>query len=627
MLLTRLTDFATANRGGVAAFHRDREFRWNLNIDTDPTGQIVKASLTPLRSVDKPNRGVVHTVPASTRTVGVSPNLGSDDVQYVLGRGDDTSKPDRVRLCHEAFVELVAQWAESVDRGIDRVPHTLRAFYRDGWMAGLALSEELKAKDGVLVTVDGVGVHRSPSAGPFWSGRVAATKGSGRVGLCMVCARTGALANTIPGKVASGLVPGASNDAALISINEPTFGYDLATQLTHTPICMVCADDITVGLTGLLSSPTNSLSRAGQDARLAWWSTGSGATDMMGLLFEPDPAQVGRLLSSVYSGKPMPQVVDAGRFCWLAVSGQVARILVREWVDMPLVAADPGTVSHAGNVGAWFDDHEIVPRYPEPVTLTSGKSLPAGRRWQDVRHMAASLGRWDTTTNKGYLPFVAKGGRPNPGRPNDALRRLLEAAVLNRPLPAGLRAHLMHRIASDRRIDDVRAGLVRLGLIRSPQLRSTDMTVPKGLDTTNDNPAYVAGRLFAVLESIQYKAHNPPRKGTTETVGDVPGTGEPEQARRATVNATFGDRYFRSAMMSPKPALLQGVRLSSAWVAKIRRRDGDQRANGCKAELDTLYAALQFPHGCPLRANLYEQEWFVLGYFHQRNARKAETSK
>ncbi|MFD4433713.1 type I-C CRISPR-associated protein Cas8c/Csd1, partial [Nocardia sp. NPDC058497] len=430
MLLTRLTEFAADNRGGVPAFHRDREFRWNLNIDTNASVGIVKASLTRLRSVDKPNRGVVHTVPAATRTVGVSPNLASDDAQYVLGRGDEKSKPDRVRACHEAFVELVARWADSVDPATDRVPHIVRQFYRDGWLSKLADVEGLSAKDGVLVTVDGVGAHRSPSAATFWAERVAATKGSGRSGLCMVCARTGALANTIPGKVPAGLVPGASNDAALISINEPTFGYDLATQLTHTPICMVCADDITVGLTRLLSSPTNSLSRAGQDAQLAWWTTGGASSDLMSLLFDPNPAEVHKQLSSVYNGRPVQQPVDVGRFCWLSVSGQVARILVRDWVDMPLAAADPGMVSHTGNVRAWFDDHEIVPRYPQPVTLADGTTLPAGRRWQDIRHMAASLGRWDTTTNKGYLPFVAKGGRPNPGRPNDALRRLLEAAVL-----------------------------------------------------------------------------------------------------------------------------------------------------------------------------------------------------
>ncbi|MFI8974251.1 type I-C CRISPR-associated protein Cas8c/Csd1 [Nocardia asteroides] len=624
-----MTEFAAANRGGVPAFHRDREFRWNLDIGTDAAGEIIKAGLAPLRSVDRPNRGVVHTVPAATRTVGVSPNLCSDDAQYVLGRGDEKSKPDRVRQCHEAFVDLVARWADSVDPEADAVPHIVRRFYRDGWTSKLDGIEELSAKDGVLVTVDGVGVHRSPTAAAFWATRVAATKGSGRTGLCMVCARTGALANTIPGKVPSSLIPGATNDAALISINEPTFGYDLATQLTHTPVCMLCADDITVGLTGLLSSPTNSLSRAGQDAQLAWWTTGNSSSDLMGLLFDPDPAEIRMYLSAVVSGRPSVSGPDAGRFCWLAVSGQVARILVRDWVDMPLAAADPAAVSHTANVRAWFDDHEIVPRYPDPVTLADGKTLPAGRRWQDVRHMAASLGRWDTATNKGYLPFVPKGGRPNPGRPNDALRHLLEAAVLNRSLPAGLRSHLMQRIGSDRRIDDVRAGVVRLGLTRSPQLRSTNMTVPKGLDTTVDNPAYLAGRLFAVMESIQYKAHNPPSRQNTSDVaaGAAAGADDASQARRSSVNATFGDRYFRSAMMSPKPALLQGVRLSSAWVAKIRRRDGDQRANNCKADLDELYAALQFPHGCPVRSNLYEQEWFVLGYFHQRNARKTKISK
>ncbi|MGC4989954.1 type I-C CRISPR-associated protein Cas8c/Csd1 [Nocardia salmonicida] len=623
MLLTRLTAFADAHRGTVPAFHRDREFRFNLNIDTDASGAIVKAAILPLHNPDKPKRGVVHTVPASTRTVGVSPNLASDDAQYVLGRGDEKSKLDRVRQCHEAFVGLVGAWADSVEPSFDPVPHILRRFYRGDWAARIGEVEGLVAKDGVLVSIDGVPAHRSPSAATFWEAQVAVTKGSGRTGLCMVCAEVGALANTIPGKVASNLVPGASNDAALISINEPTFGYDLATQLTHTPICMGCADNITVGLTALLSSATHSISFPGQDTRLAWWTTDTADSDFLSILFDPDPGDVQKLLSSVYTGRSVARPSDVGRFCWLAVSGQVARIMVRDWVDMPLAAAGPDAVSHTGNIRAWFDDQEIVPRYPEPVTLADGRILPAGKKWQDVRRMAASLGRFDPTTNR-YLPFVAKGGRPNPNRPNDALRRLLDAAVLNRPLPPALRAHLMHRIGSDCRVDDVRTSLVRLGLTRSPEIRRNHVSVPKGLDPTCTEPAYLAGRLFAVLESIQYKAHNPPRKNNSD---DATGTADGVQPRRASVNSTFGDRYFRSAMMSPKPALLQGVRLSNAWVAKIRRRDGEQRANGCRSELSDLYAALQYPDGCPVRSNLYEQEWFVLGYFHQHHARKAQASK
>ncbi|MFC4375551.1 type I-C CRISPR-associated protein Cas8c/Csd1 [Nocardia halotolerans] len=614
-----MTDFAAAHRGGVPAFHRDRELRWTLDIATDIAGQIVSAVLSPLRSVDKPKRGVVHTVPASTRTVGVSANLAIDDAQYVLGRGDEKSKPERVRQCHEAFVELVCLWADSVDPEVDPVPHVLRRFYRDGWLAKVAEVEELTAKDGVLVSVNGVPAHRSPSVAGFWAERVGASKGSGRRGLCMVCAQTGALANTIPGKVPAGLIPGASNDAALISINEPAFGYDLATQLTHTPICMRCADDITVGLTSLLSSAEHSLSYPGQDTRLAWWTTDTDEPDVMSMVVEPNSTDVREFLAAVNSGKGRFRP-DGGRFCWLGVSGQVARILVREWVDMPFADADPAMVSHFGNVAAWFADHELVPRRSKPVTLPDGRSIPAGKPWQGLGRMAACLGRWDAT-QKRYLPFVPKGVRPNPDRPNHVVRHLLEAAALRRPLPVGMRAHLIHRICSDGRLDDTRMSLIRLGLTRSPHIRSATMTVPKTLDPLCTEPAYLAGRLFAVMENLQYRAHNPPRKNNTDAGDDQLSESGSD---RSGVNATFGDRYLRSAVMSPKPALIQGFRLSTAWVAKIRRRDGDAHAIWWDRQLQEVYGQLQEAGGSPLRCNLVQQEWFAMGRYQQRYTAKAQ---
>ncbi|MEV0027943.1 type I-C CRISPR-associated protein Cas8c/Csd1 [Nocardia sp. NPDC050793] len=622
MLLERLAAYADDHRGEVAAFHRDREFRWSLDITTDGGIGVRKVSLLEVRDGERPLRGVVHTVPASTRTVGVSANLAADDAQYVLGRGDEKSNPARVAQCHEAYVDLIHAWADSVTPQEDRIPHVLTAFYRGGGCGKLPESEGLQAKDGVLTTVDGKLAHRSSTAAQFWRDRVASTKGSGRSGICLVCHTVRPLANTIPGKVPASLVPGASNDAALVSINERSFGYDLTTQLTHTPICMSCADDVMVGLTGVLSSD-HTKAYSGQDTRLAWWTMETGASDYMSLVFQPDPDDVGELFRSVHSGKPPAPERLAGRFCWLAVGGQVARIMVREWVDMPLAAEDPDIVNHDANVAAWFSDHEIVPRRSAPVTLPDGTQIPAGRRWHSVTAMAASLGRWDPDLVKNrYLPFVGKNSKsagPNPDRPDSALRHMLDVAVLNRPVPVALRVHLLHRICSDGHVDDVRAALIRLSATRSPDRRRT-MPVPMGLDESCTDPAYVAGRLFAVLEQMQRAAHQPPKQQAGHA---GPAGGE---TARASLNSTFGDKYFRSAVVSPRPALIQGHRMSSAWLSKIRRRDGDGRAHWHKQRVEKLCQILSMPIGCPLRNGLRQQEWFVLGYYHQLGGNSNESS-
>ncbi|MEU6830485.1 type I-C CRISPR-associated protein Cas8c/Csd1 [Nocardia beijingensis] len=611
MLLERLTSYARENRSAVPAFHRDREFRWKLDIRTN-----LAPTLQPLRDQDRPKRGVVHTVPASTRTVGISPNLAADDAQYVLGWGDDSTDESRVADCHSAFVALIDDWAAEVPAEQDRIPHLLADLYRSGALAALARPEEVRAKDGVVIAVDGRYAYRSPSAAEFWRTRVGLTKGSGRSGVCMVCRRLAPLANTIPGKVPATLVPGASNDTALVSINERVFGYDLAPQLTHTPICLTCADDVMVGLTGVLSSD-HALTYSGQDTRVAWWVAETDEPDRMQLMLEPDPAEVDAFFESVHQARERTQRLH-GRFCWLAVGGNVARIMVREWLDIALTSKDDGVVNHDTNILAWFTDHKNTPRRTQPLRRRDGTEIPAGKWVHSPTALAACLGRWDENSKR-YRPFGAK----NADRPDHALHQLLRVAVLNEPLPVAMRSHLIHRIRSDSRIDDHRAALVRLALSRNPH-RPKDDTVPMSLDETCTDPAYIAGRLFAALEDTQRAAHRKPKsEPDSSTEPDQEAAGD---VARREVNSTFGDRFLRRAVDTPRPVLVQGRKEAAAWLTKIRRRDSSRRAGWYKNRLTELYDLLEQAGGVPMRNNLRQQEQFILGYHHQLAHRTIPTS-
>lgn len=609
MLLERLASYAGEHRDGVPAFHRERSFRWKLDLKSDD-GVVTQARLSRLKDETNPKRGVVHVVPVSTRTVGISPNLAADDAQYVLGWGDEDSKPSRVSECHEAFVGLIQDWAAAVPEETDPIPRVLAAAFRSRAWAELQRPEDLRAKDGVLIAVNGQYAYQSASAARYWQERVGEKKGSGRRGVCMVCQKFSALANTIPGKVSSTLVPGTSNDAALVSINERVFGYDLAAQLTHTPICLVCADDVMVGLTGVLSSQ-HALTYSGQDTRLAWWVADTDEPDHMDLILDPNPAEVDTLFQSIPQAKERRQRLE-GRFCWLAIGGNVSRIMIREWNDIALASSEPDTVSHDTNVIAWFADHKNTPRRAQPVTLRDGNEIPPGRWVHSPQAMAASLGRWDPTGNR-YRPFGAK----NADRPDQALHQLLRVAVFNEPVPVSMRAHLMHRIRNDGHLDDIRAALVRLSLSRCPQ-RSKEVRIPMSLDETCTDPAYVAGRLFAVLEDTQRSAHR--RLSRTREDG-----GE-EDTIGGEVNSTFGDRFFRRAVDTPKPVLVQGRQDAAAWLTKIRRRDNTALANWHKNRLDSLYALLDRAGGVPVRTNLRQKEQFILGYHHQHAHRPPKTA-
>lgn len=573
MLLQRLKDYAE-NHAGVAAFHRERVFAWQINLDS--RGRLRSHDLQQLVNPDNTRRpvGMTHVVPAMVRTVGVAANLAADDVQYVLGWSDQTTRPDRVAECHAAFVDLIERWAASPEATGDPVAAAVATFYRSGDISAISQPEGYSAKDGVVISVDGTFAHQAVSVPAFWAREVIRRKGSDREGRCLVCGQVQPLLDTIPSKIPGRLIPGASNDAALVSVNAAVFGYDLIPQLVCTPICLGCGESTTAGLHALLSSP-DSTTYSGQDSRMAWWITG-GSDRAVCLLDDPDAGEITELLQSLNQAeRPAASRLDA--FCSLTVGGNIARVVVRDWIEMPLADV-------VENIGQWFDQHQIVSRWE-------------GNRYHSVGRFALVTGRWLPKVGK-YAPFGATGAN----RPPNIHRELMRAALRGQPIPMHVLVHLLNRIRTDGRVDDARAALLRLSLNRSPLTPAREKPMPD-LDPANTDPAYVSGRLFAVYEQIQWDCHQPVRTGDEKTTP-------------TRLNVTFGDRYFAGAIASPRAALMNGARDSTAWLRKLRRRSPGAAVNSEK-RVDELYRLLD-SDGIPARLTPTQQASFVVGYHHQR---------
>ena len=73
-----------------------------------------------------------------------------------------------------------------------------------------------------------------------------------------------------------------------------------------------------------------------------------------------------------------------------------------------------------------------------------------------------------------------------------------------------------------------------------------------GLMADNRDPAYLSGRLFAVLESIQMDAN--------------PG-----------INATIRDRYFNSACAAPASVFPVLIKLKNSHMKKLEREKGSSK--------------------------------------------------
>lgn len=575
MLLTRLAEYARENTDS-APFHREREFTWRLDLSTDDR----PARLTDIRQPDAKGklRGQKHTTPAVTRTVGVAPNLGADDVQYVFGWGDDTTRPARVTDCHTQFVALISAWANAAQD--DPAAAAVREFYQRQEYIDWPVPAGCKAKQGVLLAVDGELITRRPSLQRFWTEEVTRRKGSKNSGhgLCLVCGQTNPLLESMPGMVAKRLVPGAGNDVALVSVNELVFGYGLTMGLRHTPICFSCGDAVNTGLTHLLGSQHATV-YPGQDSIMTWWVVGAPAHDIFDVMPRTaDPDAVNRLLSKLHSGAleqaaELAQRWDSDqRFCSVTLGGNASRIMIREWTDMPLAAV-------ARNLALWYDHMLMVsPRQDAPIAHGLWNLLLATGRWEASRDR--SSGR--------YVGLDSNSGH----RPQHIQRDLLARALRGIPLPPSVLHHVLHRIASDGHIDILRAALLRLALCRPDD---KEPRVSPGLDQKSHDTAYVSGRIFAQLEKIQYHAHD------------------------GQLNTTFGDRYFAGAIGNPTPALLAGRKLAASWLSKIRRRPTTRsKAFALAQELDDLQNRLD--HCEPLTGHLppAQQAQFVLGYHQQR---------
>ena len=108
------------------------------------------------------------------------------------------------------------------------------------------------------------------------------------------------------------------------------------------------------------------------------------------------------------------------------------------------------------------------------------------------------------------------------------------------------------------------------------------------MDENNLQPAYLCGRLLAVLEQVQYVAVSP--------------------------KATLIDRFYGTASTAPASVFSRLLKGAQAHLGKLRKeRFGTYTA--LQTRLEEVMANLT---GFPKVLTLEEQGWFSLGYYHQR---------
>jgi CRISPR-associated protein Csd1 len=167
----------------------------------------------------------------------------------------------------------------------------------------------------------------------------------------------------------------------------------------------------------------------------------------------------------------------------------------------------------------------------------------------------------------------------------EVLRSILSGAPYPRTL---LSAALIRLRAGDDSSTGWHAAAIRAVLARNPHKKEPP---PVSLNREDPSPAYQLGRMFAMAEVAQRMA--------------LPG-----------INATIRDRYFGAASATPAsvfPLLLRGMQ---NHLSKLRK---DRKGGFIEKEMDQIMD--QLSGRMPRSLRLEEQGLFVIGYYHQRQAR------
>ena len=178
------------------------------------------------------------------------------------------------------------------------------------------------------------------------------------------------------------------------------------------------------------------------------------------------------------------------------------------------------------------------------------------------------------------LSQKSKNEKVNPA----LLSSLMESMINGARLPVSLMENILRRVKADpgdQKVNAVRAGIIKAWVNRASKKEELKVA----LDRENYRPAYLCGRLFAVLEKIQ------------------------QEASGNSLNRTIKDGYFASASARPSVVFPKLIRLSQYHLNKVKSPVYFNKLTGeIIGHLDG---------GFPDTLFLKEQGEFIVGYYQQ----------
>jgi CRISPR-associated protein Csd1 len=533
--------------------------RWLIDLDLQ--GNLHGFVATEGRG-GKRDRGKEILAPHIGRAAGVRAKLLADNGEYVLGVARKESKPVRVAQCHTDFVALVKQCADATQESIVKAVYQ---FLERLSVCSVALPAGFDPAHVLTFRVDGTLPIDLPSVRRFWAS-TATSSGDDSSGpvpdlmQCLICGEVRPPVKRLPMKIKR--IPGGQTSGmALISANAPAFeSYGLEASLI-APTCQACGERFSNAANALIEDEHTHIT-VGPVVYVFWTKAEDDGFSVASLLLTPEPDAVQALIRSAFSGHAATLEIDTTPFYATAFSASGARVVVRDWLDTTVAEVKR-------HLARYFALQRIVDR-------DGAEGKPFG-----LRALATSTVREPSKDLQKDLP-------PN------VPQALLQMALKGGPLPMGLLFQVVKRSRAEQAVTRNRAALVKMVLLSQQPALSPEENIMVQLDAENQNPAYLCGRLLAVLEAVQRAA--------------IPGA-----------NTTITDRFFGAASTAPASVFGPLLRGARAHLSKLRKeRRGTFEA--LERKLEEIQAGLT---AFPKTLSLEQQGFFNLGYYHQRAADRA----
>jgi CRISPR-associated protein Csd1 len=552
------------------------------------------------KTVERPFR---MNVPEQVkRSVNVAANFLCDNPAYVLGlTGKEAKDPAYAQKRFEAFRQLNIEILSLADSPAARAviaflqkhdpqtasQHHVIARHLEGLLEG----------GNLIFQVEGKNVLDDPEIRRVWE-----EYRTGQKAIKMQCLVTG---NIEPIERLhpdiKGVLDAQSKGASLVSFNLDAFTSYGREQGSNSPVSRRVASGYGVALNYLLSNQNPNRKIYLGDTTVVYWAESADkryASTFLAFInpefIEESPDEgkgkrdksaekvISDVAKKVEQGKALDfeelrrQGLDENtRFYVLGLAPSAARLAVRFFLTEPFGVFAERIMQHYADLKI-EKEFANQPDYISPYRILAECVSPKVTRRDDEVKQSWSL----------------LGGA------------LMRAILMGTPYPEGLYAAILNRIRHDSneandegRMWNVKINYVRAAYIKAHLLRKYGRydqnkykeALQMSLNESYTNPAYILGRLFAVLEKAQ------------------------KDALGQNINATIKDRYFSSACATPASVFPILLRLSHHHTAKAEY--GGVSEKRIQSLLNMLEAK-----PFPSHLTLEEQGIFVLGYYHQRAA-------